>query len=182
MNDLKTKLTSNLDEWVDIDPQFGLKLCGDGTLVVSCLDTEESPDDGHAEAESAKRGLRFTFTGSGFGEGDQYVERFEAGDWSWKNQAQETGRKGGKAKGGAKAKSSAANGKAGGRPNTWPADNGGKWTRIKVLTGSVAGQEGWQLVDADGNLVGLFDDDGDNLHQGNAPWKGTKSTNGPGWI
>jgi hypothetical protein len=81
-----------------------------------------------------------------------------------------------------KAVSSAANGKAGGRPNSWPADNGGKWTQIKILTGSVAGQEGWQLTDAGGNLAGLFDEDGDNLNQGNATWKGVKSASGPSWI
>ena len=92
------------------------------------------------------------------------------------------GKLGGRKTSAAKSKTSVANGKAGGRPNSWPADNGGKWMRIKVLTGSVAGQEGWQLADSDGNLVGLFDYDGDNLNQGNATWKGIKSTNGPGWI
>ena len=179
---LKAKLTANLDTWIPVDGRVSVKLSDTGSLTLSCLDIEEEADDGHAEKVLAENGLFVSCTGNGDAEEDQYVEKFEPGEWSWINQAKATGRKGGKAKGVAKAKASAANGKAGGRPNSWPADNGGKWTRIKVLTGSVAGQEGWQLADADGNLVGLFDDDGDNLNQGNATWKGTRSTNGPGWI
>ena len=88
----------------------------------------------------------------------------------------------GKIKTARKAKTSAANGKAGGRPNSWPADNGGKWMRVKIESGPLEGDLAWQLTDSEGNLVGLFDNDGDNLNQGNATWKGAKSAVGPSWV
>jgi hypothetical protein len=64
--------------------------------------------------------------------------------------------------------------------NTWPAEDGGRWMRVEPLCG--CGTLAWQLVDADGDLVGLYDDDGDRLHIGNASWIGVPSDSGPGWI
>lgn len=80
---LRARLTADLDRWVEVDEYCAVQLCSDGSLVLSCRDTEDDPDDGHAEAALSDLGLRVRCTGTGDGEDDQYVERFAPGDWRW---------------------------------------------------------------------------------------------------
>jgi hypothetical protein len=80
---LKTRIAAADGAWVDIDDRCSIRLCADGTLVLSCIDTEEDADDGHAESVLAAIGLSVSCTGNGDVEGDNYVERFAAGEWSW---------------------------------------------------------------------------------------------------
>lgn len=86
--DLKATLEWRREEWVRVDDRCSVML-DNGTLVVSCLDSEEHPVDdyGYNEAILAKCGLVVKFTGEGDGEGDQfvgqYVETFPEGHWYW---------------------------------------------------------------------------------------------------
>lgn len=92
------------------------------------------------------------------------------------------GRKGGQAKSEAKAAAVRVNGAKGGRPNSWPgAEDGERWMRVLIESGACAGTEAWQLTRG-GELVGLFDDDGERLEAGNASWRGRRSAAAPGWL
>lgn len=46
-----------------------------------------------------------------------------------------------------------------------------KCHKIKITSGSLEGQTGFQITNEAGDLVGLFDADGDSLNQGNATWE-----------
>lgn len=69
------------DGWVTIDHRVSIKYDDSGKLTVSCLDTEEDADDGHAEEALKDAGLRVKFTGNGDGFEDQYFESFAFADW-----------------------------------------------------------------------------------------------------
>lgn len=92
------------------------------------------------------------------------------------------GRKGGAKRTPAQAEARRINGAKGGRPNSWPgAEDGERWMRVLIESGSCAGSEAWQLT-RDGELAGLFDDDGERLEVGNAHWRGRRSQVAPGWL
>ena len=53
--------------------------------------------------------------------------------------------------------------------------------RIRIETGTLAGSMAWQGTD-NGELIGMFDDEGYELHLGNCEWTAIVSDDAPAWL